>query len=106
MDADVPLHVEVLDAVDGVAVVRVGGELDIHTAPLLTEAVEQAFADATTHSLEIDAERLQFCDSSGIQVLVKAREQALERGGGVRMVNLQGAVSKVLAVTGLLELFS
>jgi anti-anti-sigma factor len=106
MDATAePLSVDVTPPADGVAVLRVGGELDVHTAPTLVAAIAQAF-DAGATSLEIDAAGLQFCDSSGIQVLVQAREQALAQGGAVKVVNARGPVEKVLTVTGLLELFS
>lgn len=99
------LSVEVLPAEDGVVLVRVGGELDVHTAPTFSAGLEPAFESGAA-IIEIDAARLQFCDSSGIQVLVQARQRALDAGGSVRMINLQGPVAKVLTVTGLLELFS
>jgi anti-anti-sigma factor len=100
-----PLTVEVSPVSDSLAVLRVGGELDVHTAPTLSAAVAEAFEGGAT-SLEIDAGALLFCDSSGIQVLVHAREQALAAGGTVRVTNTRGPVEKVLTVTGLLELFS
>jgi anti-sigma B factor antagonist len=106
MDATAePLTVDVSPADNGLAVLRVGGELDVHTAPTLSAAVAQAFGSGAT-SLEIDATGLQFCDSSGIQVLVQAREQALAGGGTIKLTNARGSVEKVLTVTGLLELFS
>lgn len=100
-----PLTVEVSPVSDDVAVLRVGGELDVHTAPTLVAAVAEAYGNGAT-SLEIDASDLLFCDSSGIQVLVQAREQALAAGGAVKVTNVRGPVEKVLTVTGLLELFS
>jgi anti-sigma B factor antagonist len=100
-----PLTIEVVPGDDGTTVIRVGGELDVHTAPTLSSAVADAFEGGAT-SIDIDAGGLQFCDSSGIQVLVQAREQALAEGGSVRVTNARGPVEKVLTVTGLLELFS
>jgi anti-anti-sigma factor len=105
MDASEPLTVETLEAQDGTARLRVVGELDVHTAPALGDAVSAAF-EAGASSIEIDAEGLAFCDSSGIQVLVQAREQALGKGGAVRVTNARGPVEKVLSVTGLLDLFT
>ena len=105
MDASEPLTVETLGTDDGTARMRVAGELDVHTAPALGDAVTAAFDGGAT-SLEIDADGLAFCDSSGIQVLVQAREQALGKGGVVKVTNARGPVEKVLSVTGLLELFS
>jgi anti-sigma B factor antagonist len=87
------------------ATVRVTGELDVHTAHALSEAITKAF-DAGATSIEVDAGSLRFCDSSGIQVLVQAREQAMARGGVVTVIGVRGPVEKVLTVTGLLELFT
>jgi anti-sigma B factor antagonist len=97
----------VVDVADNgaVAQVTVGGELDVHTAPALTAAMTTAFERGAS-SIEVDASALRFCDSSGIQVLVQAREEALARGGGVTLTGVQGPVKKVLTVTGLLELFT
>lgn len=105
MDASEPLTVETIGAEDGLTRLRVAGELDVHTAPTLGDAVTAAF-DGGASSLEIDADGLSFCDSSGIQVLVQARELALGKGGAVRVTNAKGPVEKVLSVTGLLDLFS
>lgn len=81
------------------------GELDVHTAPNLGDALQKVLDDGAT-TIVIDASRLRFCDSSGIQVLVQARERAVESGGKIVMENVHGPVERVLSVTGLLELFS
>jgi anti-sigma B factor antagonist len=85
--------------------IKVGGELDVHTATALSDAVAAVFDQGST-TIVIDAGDLRFCDSSGIQVLVQARERAIEAGGAVTITGVHGAVEKVLTVTGLLELFS
>lgn len=101
---EAPLQIEV--TTDGAtAAVRLTGELDVHTAPSLGEALAAAQEGGAT-LVEIDAGALRFCDSSGIQVLVQARERAVAADGSVKLVNVHGTVEKVLSVTGLLELFS
>ena len=85
--------------------VRLDGELDIHTAPGVAEAVTGALDSGAT-TVVIDAGALRFCDSSGIQVLVQARERLVASGGVLRVEGVHGSVEKVLAVTGLLDLFS
>jgi anti-anti-sigma factor len=87
-----------------VARIRLDGELDIHTAPGVAAAVDDALSGGAT-SLVVDAAALRFCDSSGIQVLVQARERLLAGGGTVTLEGVHGSVEKVLAVTGLLDLF-
>jgi anti-sigma B factor antagonist len=87
------------------ATIRLDGELDIHTAPGVGEAVANAI-DGGAATVVVDAAALRFCDSSGIQVLVQARERLLTSGGTLRVEGVHGSVQKVLAVTGLLDLFS
>ena len=99
-----PLTVEV-GSNESTGTITVGGELDVHTATSLSDAVAGIF-DQGVSTIVIDASNLRFCDSSGIQVLVQARERALEAGGTVTITGVHGAVEKVLTVTGLLELFS
>lgn len=89
----------------GTGRIEVGGELDVHTASALGEAVTSAFDQGAT-SIVLDVQALRFCDSSGIQVLVQARERAIEAGGTVTLTGVHGPVEKVLSVTGLLDLFT
>ncbi len=85
--------------------VRLDGELDVHTAPAVADAVSEALDGGATN-LVVDAAALRFCDSSGIQVLVQARERLLAAGGTLTIEGVHGSVEKVLSVTGLLDLFS
>ena len=103
MADEAPLHIDV-DTDGGTATVRLAGELDVHTAPQLGEILLQA-QEGGADTVVIDVAELRFCDSSGIQVLVQARERAINGGGAVRLAGVQGTVEKVLVVTGLLELF-
>jgi anti-anti-sigma factor len=99
-------HLQIDVATDGdTATVRLDGELDIHTAPGVAQTISAAI-DEGASTVVVDAAALRFCDSSGIQVLVQARERLLESGGSMRVEGVHGSVEKVLAVTGLLDLFS
>jgi anti-sigma B factor antagonist len=104
--ADGSEHLQIdIDEKEDLTRVRLEGELDVHTAPSLAEAMEQASANGAT-TIVVDAAALRFCDSSGIQVLVAARERAVEAGGSLTIEGVQGALERVLTVTGLLDLFS
>jgi len=104
--ADGSEHLQIdIDEKGDLTRVRLEGELDVHTAPSLAEAMEQASANGAT-TIVVDAAALRFCDSSGIQVLVAARERAVEAGGSLTIEGVQGALERVLTVTGLLDLFS
>lgn len=99
-------HLQIaVEQADGVTRLRLDGELDIHTARGVAEAVDKAITAGATN-LVVDATALRFCDSSGIQVLVQARERLVAEGGNLRIEGVHGSVEKVLSVTGLLDLFS
>lgn len=66
------LRVE-LDDAPHEATVSVVGELDLATAPLLDEAVD-SFGDPDSRQLTVDMAGLAFMDSSGLAVLLKARQ--------------------------------
>jgi anti-sigma B factor antagonist len=89
---------------DDVAVVTVGGEIDLYTAPQLrTELVESLALGA--RRLVVDMSRAEFCDSTGISVLLSAMKRSRDRGGDLELVAPKPAVMKVLQVTGLDEVF-
>lgn len=61
------------------AVVTPAGELDHHTADLLREPLEACLAKGTSR-LVVDCTRLEFCDSTGLNVLLGARLKAEAAG--------------------------
>src|SRR5881397_658746 len=56
-------------------VLRVGGELDLSSAPTLTAQIEATFRARGTHLL-VDLSALQFCDSTGLRALIGAVQEA------------------------------
>lgn len=61
------------------AVVTPAGELDHHTAELLREPLEDCL-DKGHSRLVVDCSRLEFCDSTGLNVLLGARLKAEAAG--------------------------
>jgi anti-sigma B factor antagonist len=99
-------HLQIdVESTGDTARIKLDGELDIHTAPGVAQAITGA-VDGGASTVVIDAAALRFCDSSGIQVLVQARERLMASDGTLRVEGVHGSVEKVLAVTGLLDLFS
>ncbi|WP_369194408.1 STAS domain-containing protein [Streptomyces djakartensis] len=87
------------------AVVTPAGELDHHTADLLREPLEDCLAKGFKR-LVIDCARLEFCDSTGLNVLLGARLKAEAAGGGVALVGMQPVVARVFEITGADAVFS
>ncbi|HJE57087.1 MAG TPA: STAS domain-containing protein [Nocardiopsis listeri] len=90
---------------DDVVVVTVGGEIDLYTAPQLRDELVGSLEEGTRRLL-VDMSRTEFCDSTGISVLLAAMKRAREKGGDLEIVAPRPAVMKVLEVTGLHEVFT
>jgi anti-sigma B factor antagonist len=83
----------------------VTGEIDLYTAPTLQSHLMTALAPGQV-KLIVDMSGVDFCDSTGINVLLAAHRQARERGGELQLASLGSATRKVLQVTGLESVFT
>lgn len=100
------LDLSVSYPVPEVCVVRVGGELDMFTAPLFSKHLSEALS-ATPPHLVIDLAAVQFLSSGGLDALVMAREVALSTGVVLHLAGMeQRLVARPLEVTGLRLLFA
>jgi anti-sigma B factor antagonist len=57
-------------------------------------------------SLTIDLSALGFCDSAGINALVKMRKACDAAGSSFAVISLQPQVRRVFELTGLIEFLS
>jgi anti-anti-sigma factor len=87
------------------AVVTPAGELDHHTADLLREPLDKLAEDAIP-KVVVDCSHLDFCDSTGLNVLLGARLKAEAAGGGVHLAGMRPAVSRVFEITGADAVFT
>ncbi|MEN3584678.1 STAS domain-containing protein [Streptomyces sp. ZYX-F-203] len=87
------------------AVVAPAGELDHHTADLLREPLED-FLVKGFNRLVVDCGRLEFCDSTGLNVLLGARLKAEAAGGGVHLAAMRPVVARVFEITGAEAVFT
>ena len=91
---------------DGVAaVVTPVGELDHHTADLLREPLDLCLREGA-NKLVVDCSRLEFCDSTGLNVLLSARLKAEAAGGGVHLAGMRPTVARVFEITGADAVFA
>ncbi|MFF5534170.1 STAS domain-containing protein [Streptomyces cinerochromogenes] len=92
------------------AVLRVSGELDLMTSPVLRQRVHDIVAEGH-HSLVVDLSDVFFCDSSGVGVLIAARRLIRSCQGRLRLILPdRGAddgshVNRVLGALGVRRLF-
>ncbi len=82
------------------AVVTLHGELDLDAAADVDHAVEQCL-NAGRRVLLLDLADVAFCDSSGVNALIRAHQRATGAGGAVHLVAPQPPVARVLALIGV-----
>jgi anti-sigma B factor antagonist len=86
-------------------VVSVLGEIDLYTAPRLQSELMNALG-ASPARLIVDMSGVDFCDSTGINVLLAAHRHAREHGAELQLAGPGSATRKVLQVTGLESVFT
>lgn len=83
-------------------VISVSGELDLASSPVLEEELDRV-ADSHTEVVIVDLRELEFMDSTGLSVLVRAHQRAEEQGRRLGLVNGSQQVQRLLTLTGVAE---
>ena len=94
-----------LRTLDGVAVLTLHGELDQDTAPPLRALLDQAL-DAGPGRVVVDCADLEFCDSTGLNVLLGARLRAESEHRVIELAALRSAVARMFEITGASTVFT
>lgn len=83
------------------SVLKLFGELDIASAPVLEQELARV---GDSGRVVIDLRELEFIDSTGLSVLVRASQQAEERSADLSVLSAgDGQVHRLLDLTGLQE---
>ncbi len=85
-------------------VIELTGELDHHTAPEV-RAMLPGIALRPGQQLVIDLAQLTFCDSSGLTVLIAARNHALAADATIVLATVPDRVSRIFRTVGLEQVF-
>ena len=91
--------------VDDLAVVSVGGEVDLDTASQLGDHALEAVRDVSPHVV-LDLTGVTFMDSTGLKVLLSVQRRAELAGGSFGVAGPSRSVRKILALTGLDQTFA
>jgi anti-sigma B factor antagonist len=76
------------------------GSIDLHSSDELRERLE-ALVEEGHREIVVDLTAVDFCDSSGLNVLVRAYKQARAHGHVFSVTGAYGRVENVLRTTGL-----
>lgn len=102
LDGPIATHTRIAASVVGRrTVVHVAGEIDVDTAPALTEAIDAALENGALE-LWVDLTQVAFMDSSGLHALWRARRRALALNRRLAIICPGGPVRRLFDIAGLL----
>lgn len=85
----------------GQFVVKLHGELDMATEPMLTDMAREVLSREGIGKLEVDLSGLQFLDSTGVRALLQLRRAAEHRGVTLEVTRPRDQVAEVLRVAAV-----
>jgi anti-sigma B factor antagonist len=91
----------VVERQGGRVLVRLRGELDIATAPMLANALNNANSEFV-----VDLAELAFLDASGLDTLADASARAEQGGHHLAVINADSFTQRIFELTGLDHLLS
>lgn len=100
-----PLEITVEQATPTIAVVRLTGDLDMLTSPVLRDHLQPLLGPADRAVL-IDLSGVDFLGSAGLAELAAANDTATRNGVRLALVATNRAVRRPLEITGLHTVFT
>jgi anti-sigma B factor antagonist len=82
--------------------IEVRGELDLASGPRLEEELSKVSV-ADTKLVVVDLRRLEFMDSTGLSIIVRAHQRLAEDGCELSLVRGSPQVQRLLDLTGVAE---
>jgi anti-anti-sigma factor len=86
---------------DGIATLVAPAEIDLSTSDSFAQLLDGV---DRTRPLIVDCSQVRFIDSSGLRVLVVARQDRVQAGGSLTVANPPESMLRLLEITGLLHL--
>jgi anti-anti-sigma factor len=85
---------------DSGTVIAIIGELDLASSPTLEESLGQVFASGAPMVI-LDLRELEFMDSTGLSVLIRAHQTAVDANRKLCLVKGPPQVQRLLSLTGV-----
>ncbi|KOO49186.1 STAS domain-containing protein [Viridibacillus arvi] len=87
--------------VDGIAVIRLQGDLDHHAANRIREDISQAIYQGSVHAIVWNLGDLQFMDSAGIGLILGRMRDLAPINGQTVILNPSATMQKIFQFSGL-----
>jgi anti-sigma B factor antagonist len=93
------------EVVDGVTHLRLVGEIDLSSAHLMVDSIDEA-VDAGARTVVLDFAGVTFVNSTGLGAMVAATKRLRADGGDLILRQFRGIPASALATTGLDRFFT
>lgn len=84
--------------------IELEGEVDVYTAGKLKEVFELVI-DKKKEDIKIDADKLEYIDSTGLGILIGALKKLKQENKDIIISNIRPNIGKLLKITGLDKVF-
>jgi len=98
------IRVETRNPREGVAVIGLGGEVDVYTSPRLKQEILDLLNGGTS-KLVVDLSGVEYLDSTGLGVLIGGLKRARERDGDLKLICDNLRILRIFEITGLTKIF-
>lgn len=99
------MQATVTDTRSDVAVLRLSGELDAHTANQLHDLLAELL-ERPVPRIVVDLNDLKFCDSVGLSAFITAKQVITARGGWLSFAGANQFLTALLETVGLSRYFA
>jgi len=100
-----PLSLETITVGSDCALIRVGGEIDVYTAPNLREAILGLIGNGVSHVIA-DLRAVEFLDSTGLGAIVGGHKRLRTNDGSLILAASPDRIVRLFRITGLDRAFS
>lgn len=101
---DFKIEVKTAESRSDIVVLKINGELDVHTVPEMDKVVKEQFAKNNT-KMVFDLSGLTYTSSAGIGIIMSSIKFARGKGGDIKLASLQPRVHRVLELLGFTKIF-
>jgi anti-sigma B factor antagonist len=89
---------------EGVALISLGGEVDVYTSPRVKQEIVDLLNGGTS-KLVVDLTGVDYLDSTGLGVLIGGLKRARERDGDLKLICDNVRILRIFEITGLTKIF-
>jgi anti-anti-sigma factor len=101
---DFKIEVKAAEQKPEVIIIKIDGELDVHTVPEMDQTVKEQF-EKNVNKMVFDLSGLTYSSSAGIGIIMSSIKFARGKGGDIKLSNLQPRVHRVLELLGFTKIF-